>query len=70
LLEKNGFSFTPFSSGFWSRKTEDGEISCTKAKGGDWVVYVNDNIIPTHIQFAHELQNIARMCQIGIDLRP
>ena len=70
LLEKNGFSFSPFGRGFWSRKTEDGEISCTKTKDGYWVVYVNDNIIPAHIHFVHELQNIARMCQIGIDFRP
>lgn len=70
LLKKNGFSFSQFGgSGFWFRKTEDGEISCT-TEYGYWMVYVNSNIIPAHIHFVHELQNIARMCQIGIDFRP
>ena len=67
LLEKNGFSFSPFGGdGFWFRKTEDGEISCTNTEDGYWVVYVNGNLIPVHIHFVHELQNIARMCQIDI----
>ena len=62
ILEKNGFKYNPFSSGFFECKTEDGNISCTKLDY--WLFYINDYIVPNHFNYVHELQLALKLCNI------
>jgi hypothetical protein len=64
ILEKNGFTYNPFGTGFYECKTEDGNITCTKILDC-WLFYINDNMIPNHFHYLHELQHALRLC--GID---
>lgn len=62
ILEKNGFKYNPFSTGFYECKTEDGNIACTMSNW--WSFYVNDNIIPNRFHYVHELQHALKLCGI------
>lgn len=66
ILEKNGFKYNPFSTGFYECKTEDGNIACTKTDY--WSFYINDNIIPNHFHYVHELQHVLKLCGITLNI--
>lgn len=62
-LEKNGFKYNPFGTGFYECKTEYGNITCTKILDC-WLFYINDNMIPNHFHYLHELQHALKLCGI------
>ena len=63
IIEKNGFKYNPFGTGFYECKTEEGNITCTKILDC-WLFYINDNMIPNHFHYLHELQHALKLCGI------
>ncbi len=66
FFQNNGFDYSPFSSGSYDYKDEDGnKLSFTKIDGNNyWNCYFNDLLIPGKIEYVDDVQRMFRTFKI------